>query len=349
MNHPLFRTLRRPAALLLAPILALASCDNGPTEPRRPAGTEVAVVVNSSERSLTVVPVDDPAGRFTIGVGAEGSPLTVAVNGGTAVVPLGTFPFAAVVDLGQRKVVHTVALPAGSGATGVAFLNDSIALVANSNLNSVTPVNTRRGTAGAQIPVGTFPQAIVASEGRAYVLNAELEKFVPVRPGSISVIDGTLKTVATIQLSGLNPGAAAFGPGGQLYVVNSGSFGGNNGSLSVVDVNTRRETSHHPGFGNFPGSVAVGRDGLVHVGVYGEGVRVWDPATRLFRGLNPIVPGGKPPVSGIGFDFAGRLHTLNPGSCKDPGTLYRLGSTFQVEQQTSTGICPFGLAFTFLP
>jgi hypothetical protein len=346
VNFSIFRTLRRPAALLLAPVLALAACDDDPAGPRRPSGTEAAVVVNSLENSVTVIPVDDPAGRYTIGVSAEGSPTTVAASGGTAVVPLGLFPYAAVVDLAGRRVTHTVALPAGSGATGVAFLNDTIALVANSGLNSVTPVNTRRGTAGAQIPVGTFPQAIVAAAGRAYVLNGELENFAPVRPGTISIIDGSLQVVGTVALTGRNPGAAAFGPDGLLYVVNSGAFGANNGSLSVVDVSTRRETSHHTGFGDFPGSVAVGRDGLVHVAVYGEGVRVWDPATRQLRG-----PGaqGTPPVAGIGFDFAGRLYAVNPGTCTSAGALNRLGSAFQVEQQAATGICPFGLAFTFLP
>lgn len=344
--NSVFQTLRRPAALLLAPVLALAACDDGPTGPKRPSGTEAAIVVNSLENSITVIPVDDAAARFTIGVSAEGSPTTVAASGGTAVVPLGIFPYAAVVDLAGRRVAHTVALPAGSGATGVAFLNDSIALVANSNLNSVTPVNTRRGTAGAQIPVGAFPQAIVAAGGRAYVLNGELENYAPARPGTISIIDGTLRVAGTVQLSGLNPQAGAFGPDGRLYVINAGEFTGENGSLSVVDVGTGRETSHHTGFGSFPGSVAVGPEGLVHVGVYTTGVRVWDPSTRAFRGMNSQ---GTPPVSGLGFDFAGRFYTVNPGTCSAEGTLYRLGSEFGVEQQTPTGICPFGLAFTFLP
>lgn len=344
-----FKHLVRRSALLL-PALLLAGCDDI-TGPEPTTGVEAAVVINSKERSLTVIPVDDAAGAFTVGVGAEGTPVSVAARGNVAVVPLGTYPFAAVVDLRTRAVAHTVALPQGSGASGVAFLNDSIALVGNPALNSVSPVNVRRGTVGAPIATGVYPSTIVAHGGRAYVLNAQLENWAPARPGTITVIDGSLKTVGTIQLSGLNPGSAAFGPDGRLFVVNSGKWGANNGSLSVVDVSQMRETSHHPGLGNFPGSVAVARDGAVMVGVYGLGILSWDPTSRtLTRGLdNPIKPGLVPPVSDIAFDSEGRLYALNPGTCKEPGRAYRVAADGQVEQEMETGICPFGLTFTFLP
>lgn len=346
------RSLRRKAApfALLVPFV-LTACEGGPTQPERPEGLEAAVVVNSRERSLTVIPVENPAGAYTIAVSAEGTPVTLAARGQTAVVPLGTFPFAAVVDLKAGTVSHTVALPEGSGASGVAFLNDSIALVGNPRLNSVTPINVRRGTAGAAVPVGVYPSKIVVVDGRAFVLNAELEKFVPVRPGTITVLDQSLRNIGTIQLSGLNPGGAVAGRDGRLYVVNSGRYNHNNGSLSVVDLRTLREISHHPGFGNFPGSVALDPSGPVVVGVYGTGILSWNPATQAFvRGVdNPLTPGGIPPVSALGYDSEGRLLALNPGSCKEPGVAYRVGAEGQVEREFATGICPFGLAFTFLP
>ena len=345
---PKYAVLRRLSALLALPALLLAGCESSTVEPAV-SETEAAVVVSSTDRSLTVIPSDGTA-PYTIGIGPEGSPVSVAARGNVAVVPLGTYPFAAVVDLRTRSVRSTVPLPAGSGATGAAFLNDSIALVANPNLNSVTPINVLRGTTGAPIPVGVYPQEIVAMNGRAYVLNANLNNFRPAGPGSISVIDQSLAVTNTIALGAdaLNPGSAAFGPGGLLVVVNSGSYNANNGTVSLVDVNAGRELVNVPGFGNFPGSVAVGPDGRVYVGVYGEGILVFDAATqRVVRGLDdPLRPGGVPPVSDLAVDSEGRLHALNPGSCKEPGTALRLTAAGEVERQTATGICPFGIVLT---
>jgi hypothetical protein len=81
---------------------------------------------------------------------------------------------------------------------------------------------------------------------------------------------------------------------------------------------------------------------------------VWNPATGQFiRGLaNPLIPGGSPPVSALAFDYAGRLHTLNPGDCgpNTPGKEYGLSGQFTtVERTVTTGICPFSITFSTLP
>lgn len=344
------RARRAVAFLLAVPTILFAACDDGPTGPGTPDGVEVVVVLNSIEVSLTVVPVDDPAGAFTIGLGPEGTPEVVAVRGSVAVVPLGTYPFVAVVDLAEREVVFTVPLPAGSGASGAAFLNDSIALIGNPALNTVTPVNVRRGTAGAQVAVGPYPHKMVSEGNRVYVLNANLELYNPAGPGSISVIDQSLNVVDTIELTGENPGAGAFAGDGRLYVVNSGSWGAGDGSLSVVNVGLGTEIAHHMGLGDFPGAIA-GTSGRAVVGLYSVGILEWNTATStLTRGpANPLTPGGIPPVSGVGFDSEGRLFALNPGFCDGPGKLYRLSATGdQVAMEAPTGICPFGLVFTVI-
>jgi hypothetical protein len=342
------RELRASTVALLV-LGLLAACGSDTTEPEPGAeGAELAVVVNSTDRSLTVFPVDDPGAAYTIGVAPEGSPVSVAVRGGIAVVPLGTYPFAAVVDLEARKVTHTVALPAGSGATGAAFLNDSIALVANSDLNTISPVNVLRGTAGAPIAVGVYPQAIVAGKGEAYVINGELENWEPARPGTITVIDAALKVAGTIALSGLNPGSAALGADGRLYVLNSGSWGAENGSLSVVDPAARKELAHHEGFSDYPGAIATA-PGRVLVAVYGIGILEWNPATSSFtHGLdNPLTPGGIPPISALGFDSAGTLYVLDPGNCMDPGMAYGVMVTGEV-MEVRTGSCPYAIEFVKL-
>jgi hypothetical protein len=150
-----------------------------------------------------------------------------------------------------------------------------------------------------------------------------------------------------VTLSGLNPGSAAVGPGGRLYVVNSGRFGRGDGSLSVVDLETLAEVGHHDGFGEFPFSAAFGPDGRLYVGSFGFGVAVWNPAVEAFdrSPADPVTPAGIPSVSGLGFDRAGRLYTLKP-DCQGPSVVHRLTAGFLVDAQAAVGTCPIALAFT---
>jgi len=340
-------TLRRttPLALLLG--LLLAACEGGGTEPTPPLD-ERAVVLNSLEVSLTVFSTEDPGSITTVGLAPEGSPVTLAATAEHAVVPLGFVSAVAIVDLTEARVVTTIALPPGSGATGVAFASASTAVVANPSRGTVSPVNVVTRMAEPEIAVGTYPQAVVRVGNRVAVLNGGLgPDFQPAEPGSVAVLDAlTLEVRGTVTLSGENPGAAAVGPGGRLYVVNSGRFGAADGSLSVVDLVTLRELEHHEGFGEFPYAAAFGPDGLLYVGSFGYGVAVWDPAGDAFVRSpdDAIEPEGIPSVSGLGFDAQGRLYTLRP-DCSEPSVANRLGGAFEVDLQVPVGICPIALVF----
>lgn len=339
------RRLTRLAVLALAPT-ALAACDNPSHFGAQP--TRLAIIVNSVDNSLTLVDVDgDGSDVRNVGLGAvAASPVSVAARNELAVVPEGIYPFATVVDLRTATVARSIPLPANSGATGVAFLNDSIAIVANSNLNTVSPVNVVRGTTGAQVAVGVYPQAVVeGTDGRVFVINGNLVNFSSAGPGSVTVIGANGQTAGTIALTGVNPQNGVV-RNGKLYVVNAGTFGGNNGSLSVVNLTSLTEETRVTGFGEFPGAITAGPDGLIYVGVYSTGIVVWNPASGSFvRPLaNPIVPGNSPPVSSLGFDVTGRMHTTNPGDCSAAGRTFRLVST-AYDRVVNTGICPFAITF----
>lgn len=339
--------LRRLGSLLGA--LFLTACGSDGTEPLPPETAEVGVVLGSVDRSLTIFEVENPTQTRLVGLGPVGTPVTVAVRRNLAAVPLGVVPAVAVVDLKEGELVMTVGLPQGSGATGAAFLNDSIVLVTNPDLNSVTPINVLAGTRGSNIAVRRFPQAIVVEGGRAFVLNAELEGFAPDGPATVSVIDiESLTVTSTIQLSGENAAAGGVGTDGRLYIVNSGSFGGANGSLSVVDLTGLTEVQHHPGFGDGPGSLALGPSARAFIGAFSYGVAVWNTSLDAFI-LGPaeaLAPGGVPSTSGVGFDEAGRLYTLTPGFCDSPGTGNRHDGAYDVEITIPVGICPVAIAFT---
>ena len=339
----------RRARLPLLGALLLVACFGDGTEPLPLETAEVGVVLGSVDLSLTIFEVENPTQTRLVGLAPTGSPVTLAVRGELAAVPLGFVPAVAVVDLKGGVVLRTVGLPEGSGATGAAFLNDSILLAANPGLNSVTPINVLAGTLGSNIEVGRFPQAIVVEGGRAFVLNAELEGFVPDGRATVSVIDvETLTVTSTIQLSGENAAAGSVGPDGRLYIVNSGSFGAGNGSLSVVNLTSLIEAEHHTGFGDFPGSLALGPSARAFVGAFSYGVVVWDTSLDAFiRGpAEALTPGGVASTSGVGFDGAGRLYTLTPGFCDGPGTADRHDGMFEVDVTISVGICPLAIAFT---
>lgn len=328
-------------------VVLLPACSDDPIAPDISA-REIGVVVTSTDFALTVFDVEDPDVSEPVGLGGDGSPVGVALRGRYAAVPMGVVPAVAVVDLRERTLVRTIGLPEGSGATGVAFLNDSIALVANPNLGSVTPVNVHAGTAGAEVEVGRYPQGVVVDGGRAYVLNAELESFQPDGPSTITVLDAaSLAVLDTIELSGQNAAAGALGPDGRLYVIQSGSFGAEDGALSIVDLSAGAEVDFVEGFGGFPGSIAVDDAGLVYVGAFGVGMLVWDSGTSTFvRGLDdPVTPGGVASTSGIGFDAAGRIYALEP-DCQNPAVAHRLASTLESELEIPVGICPTAIAFT---
>jgi hypothetical protein len=350
MTNAAFRRIARLAVFPLAAALAACSSGDSPTTPHS-SPTKLEVILNSVDNTLTLVSPDstNPSTR-TVALGPQGTPVGAAVRGAVAVVPMGTYPFAAIVDLRTGMVTKMAALPANSGATGVAFLNDSIAIVANPNRNSVSPVNVFTGTVLPEVAVGTYPQAVVSGgTGLVFVLNANLVNFSPAGPGSVSALTSTSAVSATVQLHGINP-AAGVVSGTRLFIINSGHFGANDGSLSVINLASGTE-ENFPGFGEFPGSIDAGPDGNAYVGVYGKGILEWSPALRDFvRGLdNPIVPGGAPPVSALAFDASGRLHTLNPGNCDAAGKEYRLNSgAFTVARTVTTGICPFDIDFTEL-
>lgn len=336
---------------VLASLASVAACDDDGMGPNPAGATEIGIIVNSTENSVLIFDTEsDTTGPVTIGLGPAGSPVTVAARNELAVVPLGSFPAAAVVDLAGDSA-YSVPLPANSGATGAAFLNDSIAFVGNFNLNTVSEINARAGAAGAEIDVGAFPQALVANAGRLYVLNAELDPmtFQPAREGRITVIDGAARAVIdTIVLSGFNPIDAEIGPDGRLYVLNAGGFGQANGSVSVVDLSTRQEVEHHAGFGEFPGDLAFHPDGRLFVAAFGYGLAVWDAVGDSFINppADPLVVDGNTASSGVGVDSDGFVYTLIPGDCTGPSSALRLDSELMVDVVIATGACPFAITFT---
>ena len=337
-------TLTTPLLLLTA-----LACDDDPTRPDDGGPREHAAVVNSVSATVSIFPLSEPDSVRTVALDPLASATTIAVRDYIALVPLGLYPAVAVIDLEEGVVIDEIALPANSGATGVAIVNDSLAFVANPMLNSVTPVLYRKGIALDAIPVGTYPTGLLALGDRVYVVEANLVAFTPAGPSTISVIDTrTLQVTDDFALSGRNAADAATN-GAHVFVVNAGDFDQDsmNASLSIVDVGGSEESSHHPGFGSFASEVEVALSGVVVVSSHTYGLALFDPEFDEFivePGAGFGASGAN--VLGFGLDSSQRLWVIDARDCASPGRVVRVNAVDGVAVAEATvEWCPDAIDF----
>ena len=154
-----FRTpMIRLRVILCVRLVWLSAAACADTNAPAPEPTEALLAVNSTANTLSIVPVDNPSAGVQVPLGGTTpTPVGVSALGRTAIVPLGLDNAVAVVDLIDARVLRTIPLPDNSGATGSAIVDDSIAFVANPNLNTVSRVNYLAGTT-TETPVGVYPR-----------------------------------------------------------------------------------------------------------------------------------------------------------------------------------------------
>ena len=344
-----YRRRIRPSWLFIA----LAACADT-TAPLPPAD-EVLLVVNSTESSLSIIPVESPNAGVTVPLGGTTpTPVNVAALDGIAIVPMGLDNTAAVVDLRAAQVVNTISLPAGSGATGAAFVNDSIAYVANPNLNTVTRINLRSGDT-ASVRVGVYPQGMVFTRGRLFVMNGNLVNFAPAGASWITVIDPVTNDLASgidsIPLPGPgNAGFADVASDGLIYVMSSGSFTGGEGRLHIVDPVGRMEVANFGGFGVAPGAIAADGGERLFVSSFAEGLMEFNTRTRtviLGAGNGVNVPGN----SAVEVDDAGRIYAISTGPCQggQVGVAHVLRGNLTESDSVNLGECSIYAAITAIP
>ena len=84
--------LRRLRFLPVLGALLLSACSDDGTEALPPETAEIGVVLSSIELSLTIFEVEEPTQVRTVGLAPDGSPVSLAVRGHLAAVPLGINP-----------------------------------------------------------------------------------------------------------------------------------------------------------------------------------------------------------------------------------------------------------------
>jgi len=345
VSHPVRRALAASMAALLA------SCAD--PEAPLPAPSEVVLVVNSIESSLSVVPVNATGSTYTIPLGGTTpTPVGVSASGAWAVVPMGLDHSATVVNLSTGTVSRVVPLASGSFATGSAMVDDSIAYVANPGLNTVTRINYLTGDT-ASVAVGVYPQAVVATRGKVFVLNGNLVNYAPAGPGWITVIDPVTNARAAgvdsipLPLPG-NPQFAVVAGDGRIYVMNTGNYV-DAGRLSIVDPVARVEVANFGGFGAGPGALATDGGERLFISSFTEGLMEFNIGTRtVVLGAGSGLP--IPENSGVAVDSEGRIYGIT-GGCGGGagGEAHVLRPDLTQRALVPLGICAIGTAVTNIP
>lgn len=342
------------AATLAASYFAVSTSGCAATEPLPPTPVEVVLVARPTG-GLLFISTESPGGPSPFLPLGNVNPVPAgftALNG-TALIPLGQDDAVAVVDLTTPSVARTIGLPANSGATGAAIVDDSIGYVANPGRNSVTRVNYRTGDT-ASVAVGTRPMALAYTRGRVFVLNANSDSAGrPLGPSWVSVIDPVTNALATgIDSIGLpGPGrarAATVAADGLLYVVNGGDSGSVPGRLSIVNPVSREEVGNFGGIGDSPNAVGALGERLFITST-AEGLMEFDSRTRtLVHGAGDGV--SAPHATGVAVGANGRVYTLDAGSCAaSDGALTVRRTDLTVITSVGVGTCPAGILLTTIP
>ena len=356
MRYGTFSTnpARVPGAVLLA-VLA-AGCVA--TTPSTPLSEENLVVLNAGDATLYLYARAEPDAPRVIPLGPiGGTPTALATRSARGLVTSGAGSTVAVVDLSAAGSVLVYQLPAGAGAGGAAFVNDTLAYITNPFNDRATRLNLSTGDT-VSVAVGRSPTAVAVTRGRVYVANANLEPACAgplpcVRgPSWLTVLDPERNvTLDSIPLPGPgNASAILVGPDGLIYVMNAGPGGAEPGRLSIVDPVLRQEVGSFAGFGSLPGPMASdGRERLFIISAT-QGLMEFNTRTRrVVRGAGA----GIPLLNGVAaaVDANGLVYAVESGACVpgSPGRVRVFRPDLTEARVMTAGVCPADAAVVNLP
>jgi hypothetical protein len=287
---------------LLALALAVGCSDSSGSSDRFLDGTadnpEIGLVINSVGKALTMFQLGNPSEQRQIPFGASGliTPVGLSVRGTRALVPLGQTASTALVDLESEQIERFFTYPSGN-TTGSAWLDDNTFLVANTVGGYVGKgtVDQVSNEITDTVDVAPAPTAIVMAGNRAFIVSSNYdENYVSLGNGIVTAIDPvTMTVIDDVETGDPNSTAAAIGPDGKLYVVNTGDYT-DDASVTIIDPATLTVETTVGGFLAGSGSIRIEDDGLAYVSsAFGDvGTVIWNTANRTFvRGIaNPVCP-----------------------------------------------------------
>ena len=257
-----------------------------------PVATEFGYIVNSSDKTVSIINTLTNKVVSTIPIPATGVLGSIAVNSD------GTKAY--ILDSYGHKIFYISALTNQVlSSFQIGEINPSYILespdgtrlfVIDQGANRLSMYSTANNTYILSIPVGTDPETMAISPDgtRLYIANWASK--------TVSVINtATLGIIATIDLSFYYPQFIAVSPDGKRVYVTSN----NGGNITAIDANTNTIIATNPTYGNDPAGLAISPDGskIYIANQVSNDISVIDAATDKYLysisiplsvGLNPI-------------------------------------------------------------
>jgi hypothetical protein len=317
--------LRSLALTLFAGFLAGCAA----TTPSPPPPRDVLVVLNAQSANLSLIPIPGGGPPDVVSLGnIGGTPFGMASLGSQVLITTGAGSTVARLDLESGVSAVVYQLPLDAGAAGAAFVNDTLAYVANPFIDRVTRFNFRTGDT-LSVAVGHTPIAVGLARGRLFVVNANLDPGCPfadpctLGPSWLTVLD-PVSTVLLDSIPLVGPGNAVaidVGGDGQLYVLSAGVNDGeaSMGRVSIIDPISRTEVGSFAGFGVLPNNLASDRRERLFVTSETEGLMEFNTRTRrIVRGAGSGIPLQGATAAAV--DGTGIIYAVESGSCSGLGS-----------------------------
>lgn len=328
------------------------------TTPSPAPPVETLVVLNAGDASLSYFHLAAPGLSGTIVFGnIGGTPRYLATRETQVLVTTGASGTVARFGLtsGQSPLVYQ--LPAGAGAAGAVFVDDTLAYIANPLIDRATRINFRTGDT-VTVATGHTPTAVAVARGRLFVANANLElacaEPLPCvsGPSWLTVIDPERNTVTdSIALTGPgNAAAITVGGDGLLYVLSAGAGGTESARLSIVDPVLRVEVGSFSGFGTLPTSLASDRRERLFVVSPHDGLMEFNTRTRrVVRSADAAIP--LQTGTAVVVDDQGLIYVIESGLCSggSAGRIRVFRPDLTEARIIAAGVCSIDAAIVKLP
>jgi len=330
------------------------------TTPSPPLPRDFLVVLNATSYSLSLIPIQGIGPPQVVPLGAIGGlPYALTGRGSEVLVTTGAGSTVARLDLESGLSAVVYHLPAGSGAGGAVFVNDSLAFVTNPLADRVTRFNFLTGDT-VSVAVGHNPVALAFARGRLFVVNANLDPACSfsdpcvLGPSWLTVLD-PISTQVLDSIPLVGPGNAVaieVGGDGQLYVLSAGVNDGaaSSGRVSIIDPVVGSEVGSFSGFGTLPNNLASDRRERLFVTSETEGLMEFNTRTRrIVRGAGSGIPLQGATAAAV--DGEGLIYAIESGSCSSlvSGRVRIFRSDLTEVRVVPTGTCSIAATQVKLP